>query len=665
MKKGIIKQFIIALSFVFTLITIVSISVSVKATDNTENDQVEHIIDGDLYYSDAYFKHSSTEYDPHLATLSMYFARSSAPSGDPKTKLSNDEWFKTQPNNLKSFLTKIHFTDFSVNEDYEKKTAFDTIGVACAQKKISDEYTVVALGIRSGHYELEWSNNIWLGDGSKSDYMHEGWYNAANKAINFLNGYVKNNIDTPKIKLWVAGFSRGGATANLTAGLLDNQIKNSPKKFENNVTLAHDDLFAYTYEAPQGANYNSKTVEQPKSKIYNNIWNIINPNDLVPKVAMSQYGFTRFGTDKYITTKFYDPAGFETNRIIFNSLLKKLTSSDKNPDEFEMYGLPIDFLVKGLASKISNGDFTVLQKDNTKSNYDANIAEMLVLEETVKQIGSRENYAKNIQPGLKDLLLVIMEYRYNFDTETGGNIKSRIPAALGGFIAGGIIYLMTGSVDYIKTAMALFNPYIDSETISAAVTAAIPLFNSLFSVYWNKPNELISLGKYMEQEFHNHDTEVTIAHIQAQDSYYIDAYNADPKNKNTIRLVPFLDNADYGRISFLGFNDLGLYCADTRRINIEGYVLGKSDIKECEAGYAAGYYSYATEERMEVFFPAKANYKVNVKDYSKKPYHTFDYWAYYQYFGLGPNGETKRQLAHFHDWTCFNSKRYSFEISVN
>ena len=46
-----------------------------------------------------------------------------------------------------------------------------------------DDYTVIGVGIRSGGYFREWSNNVYLGDGTKSDYMHEGWYNAANKTI--------------------------------------------------------------------------------------------------------------------------------------------------------------------------------------------------------------------------------------------------------------------------------------------------------------------------------------------------------------------------------------------------------------------------------------------------------------------------------------------------
>ena len=113
--------------------------------------------------------------------------------------------------------------------------------------------------------------------------MHEGWYNAANKTIDYINEYISANRITGKIKVWIAGFSRGGATANLAAGLLDNKILNDEEIFSNDVTLTRDDLYAYTFEAPQGANYNSETVEKPGSELYNNIYNVVNPNDLVPK----------------------------------------------------------------------------------------------------------------------------------------------------------------------------------------------------------------------------------------------------------------------------------------------------------------------------------------------------------------------------------------------
>ena len=139
----------------------------------------------------------------------------SVPLKNPK-RVDDPEWYPSQPKRLYGFFGSIGFKDFETNKDYVSRSRFDSIGVACANRQV-DDYTVIGVGIRSGGYFREWSNNVYLGDGSKSDYMHEGWYNAANKTIAFLNEYISANRITGKIKVWIAGFSRGGATTNLAA----------------------------------------------------------------------------------------------------------------------------------------------------------------------------------------------------------------------------------------------------------------------------------------------------------------------------------------------------------------------------------------------------------------------------------------------------------------
>ncbi len=67
---------------------------------------------------------------------------------------------------------------------------------------------------------------------------------------------------------------------------------------------------AYTFEAPQGANFNSKTVEKPRAALYNNIL-ILLTQTLVTKVAMGRFGFTRLGIYKFITTEFFYQQSFE------------------------------------------------------------------------------------------------------------------------------------------------------------------------------------------------------------------------------------------------------------------------------------------------------------------------------------------------------------------
>ena len=315
------------------------------------------------------------------------------PQGKPEDK-ADTRWYQHQPDRVFDIYDSIGFDTLDCNEDYRAKTAFDTIGIAIAKKEISvgyDTYTVIGMVLRSGGYFTEWGNNVWVGDGTKSDYMHEGWYKAANKAIDFLNGYITENDITGDIKLWMAGFSRGGATTNLLAGILDNRICRNQTIFDNDVRLAHNDLYAYTFEAPQGANINSRTVDSPKSHTYDNIWNIVNPNDLVPKIPFSEWGFTRFGTDLYTTTQFYEPDTYAQNRETFRALYENSGQrwSDYKADTLHMESLTSD--------------------DNTKVNYDANILEMLVLEQLAKAIGGRGDYNQTLQKGISNALLFFMD----------------------------------------------------------------------------------------------------------------------------------------------------------------------------------------------------------------------------------------------------------------
>ena len=178
MKKTSIFKKIIA--GVLSAITVFSVgTVALTSASAAETGVVESVKykGNTIYYSDDYFRHSSTEYDEHLATLSCIMTNFSVPLDNPSSL--DSDWYLKQPERLYGFFGSIGFKDFETNEDYVSRSRFDSIGVGCANKQV-DDYTVIGVGIRSGGYFREWSNNVYLGDGTKSDYMHEGWYNAAN-----------------------------------------------------------------------------------------------------------------------------------------------------------------------------------------------------------------------------------------------------------------------------------------------------------------------------------------------------------------------------------------------------------------------------------------------------------------------------------------------------
>ena len=606
---------------------------------DTRNDNKKDII----FYSDEYFKHSSTEFDEHLATLSMMSSRYSMNPGGPGS-IDNDEYYYDQPLRLNYYLRAIGFINFSANEDYHSRTGLNTIGIGVASRQI-DDFTVISLTPRSGGYYNEWSDNVMLGKGDKSDMMHEGWYNAAKKAIDHLAYFIKNTNVNGKIKLWFSGFSRGGAVVNIAGALIDNYIENGTiSDVLGNVTLNHDDLFVYTFEAPQGANLNSKTVKSPKDKIYNNIFNIVNPNDLVPKVAMHDWGFTRFGIDKYVSTEFFDPDNFKAYRETF----KKFYTDDFSGDDFTTYkGTTIaDWIpfINGntIFGTIAERVTEQIMDRTTKLNYDANIVSNLFLETAVEVVGSRDDYVDKYQDTAMKAI-----WAFIADVKGVGNepklldfINTLIFLALGKFFAPEDII---NSIDYLSVNYS---------------TEIMPIVKVALEIITKRTEDSFSFIKNIGNMFDNHGTDVSIAFMKSQDSFYIDDYNSI--NKTNIKKAPLRNDSSYWRLFHWSFNDVEVYRINndkskTEVAYVEGSRFTKSNVKYCNKGYAIGYYRYGiVDEDIEVFIPANQNIEVYSTFYSLMPackirmlpylYNTnnlhektegdkFTYWAN---FGYGP-----------------------------
>jgi len=629
----------------------------------------------DMYYSDSFFEGPSTEFSPHLATLSAIMTYETMVEGNPASK-DDAEWYAAQPERLKRFFDSIGFGSFGCNDDYRKPTAFDTIGVAAAFK-IMEGRPLVVLTLRSGGYFSEWGNNFWLGDGSKSDYMHEGWYNAALKALAFLRGYIAENGISGDIRLWVSGYSRGGATANLIAGLLDNAIADGKSPLGDGVNLAHGDLYAYTVEAPQGANTNSKTVRPPRDPVYGNIWNVVHPNDLVTKVAMCEWGFTRFGTDLFITTRFYDPDNFERNRDIVKRIYGDAEVVDY-ADNLKMYGLPTEnqaLLHTSLHGLLTRDDTPIwtstwgkllntsvaviaaLHTDVRKVNYDANITTMLMMESLTRAIGSRKNYCEKCQTPLCDTLLHFMD-----DSMQGVDVEEL--NTLGKIMS---LFTLDAALGRGFSLAAQTTAHLKKEDKEAAKVAIDALFPYVEKAYGEIPNELVTFAINAECVLTNHFPDLIIAHMKAQDSIYVDALNAGADGPDgLISLVPLREGADYARATFLGFNTMRLYDGgDGKAVEIKGNLWGRSSVETCLPGYAAGYYSFANGEKMELFFPADHPYKLEMQCLSKKMwYHSMEYDLYLQHIGVGDDGTVKRRVAKYHTLGWKSSNTFTDESPV-
>ena len=239
----------------------------------------------DYYYSDSYFADSSYNYNPHLATMSLCAA--SAAAGNT---MSDPVWSGLSKD-IEDLLTANGFDTFFINDDFNKEPTKDSIGFMFAKKTIKangKDYTLIAVNFRNANYGKEWFSNVDIG----ADTMHEGFNNAANKAHEALTTYVRDNGIKDDVKLWITGYSRGAAVSNILAQKLDDN------GYLSRVTVYPEDIYAYTFATPavtSNTNYKKPT--------FKNIFNTISRYDVVTQVPPEQWGWHRYGVDRYLPSK--------------------------------------------------------------------------------------------------------------------------------------------------------------------------------------------------------------------------------------------------------------------------------------------------------------------------------------------------------------------------
>lgn len=250
------------------------------------------------YFSDRYFMENSTTNNSHLRTMSLAFELSSWSSNESDNWTKDPHAQSAKWQNARDLLFGIEGNDdypglgfnegsLMLNSFWDAEPMKDSIGLLAANKTLYDGSTLVALAIRGGGYGQEWASNFTVGRSGD----HDGFAKARDTTLEFLDDYFNKYEITGPIKLWIVGYSRAGVVANMVGGALDS----GSYTFENNVTVAFNDLFVYAFEPPQGT-----LMENVGSGDYSNIHNIVNKNDLVPMVAPSAWGFGRYSNDFYI-----------------------------------------------------------------------------------------------------------------------------------------------------------------------------------------------------------------------------------------------------------------------------------------------------------------------------------------------------------------------------
>ena len=204
------------------------------------------------YYSDDYFKDSGKTINDHLLAMSYNLAIST---------------FEIRGYSYsKALLEEIGFKDFQAF-DMEEKPTLDTIGMVISHKEVNGK-NLIAVAIRGEKYDSEWGNNFIVGKSGNA----KGFDDSSIKVINRIKSYIEDN-NLANNKIWIAGYSRAGAIANLTGVYINNHL--------NEFSTNDDDLYVYTFEAP------AASVDDT---VYDNIYTVRNENDLIPFVYPKEWG---------------------------------------------------------------------------------------------------------------------------------------------------------------------------------------------------------------------------------------------------------------------------------------------------------------------------------------------------------------------------------------
>ena len=329
-------------------------------TDNS------HDYETDFTYSDDYFSAGSYEFRYDLAVCSFALALSAFSSVDAG--------ILNQDINFISFAQQCGFGNIVSNEWYKKPATCNSIGVCCASKELSSGCTLIAVGIRGNNYGREWGGNFVMG----TEGEHEGFATCREQVLAFLSDYIASQHITGKIKLWMSGYSRGAATANMTAAKLDLGYSLS-----NGVSLAPEDIYCYTFEAPMGAQ-----KEETLNPVFDNIKNIINSNDIVVYCCFENWGFSRYGIDYYLPDSSMDGYAELKDEMLKVFSETPNTGGAYSLDDFRYIGT--DLCDDG--SRISQREFYPMLVDALLTDF----------------ASSREEYVRDIQDDLSEVLAFVL-----------------------------------------------------------------------------------------------------------------------------------------------------------------------------------------------------------------------------------------------------------------
>lgn len=291
--EAVLQEKSVKVSDVYSFSFLTQETEKVGAANNSESvkdSAIRSVVDSDeVYYSDSFFLGSNREYDHELAKASLALSMTA---------------FKKE--HVNEFLSDLGY-DGTVFYRYDQHNDEDRVALA-----ISHKNNIIAIVIRGGKYGDEWGSNGRVGYDGESFGYHYGFHKAAEDAIIQLKEYAADNdIVLQDSKVWITGFSRGGAVANVMGAMLTgtDSVAGSQSSIvtrdsagqgydglsKNPVIIRSENLFDYTFASPNTVSEDLIT-DDPVSGLYN----IVNPLDIVTRLPMNASGISKTSKGKTV-----------------------------------------------------------------------------------------------------------------------------------------------------------------------------------------------------------------------------------------------------------------------------------------------------------------------------------------------------------------------------
>ena len=296
----------------------------------------------DFVYDDLLFEYSSYLYNHDLAKMSfgLALACGNTPSshyfwGEAGDNLGRQKNIEKLYKDLEFEDIRYYRYDVQLNDDASK------IALSMARRDIQidgDDFALVTVAIRGHGYGAEWGSNF---DISKDRYSHKGFSDASLQIQETILEYFEEfeKVLDKKIKLWVVGYSRGANVANILGSDLD-------KLSKENVGIGRffdpENIYVYTFASSRVvSSANNPDFHEDNISLFGNIFNILNPSDVLAIMVPAEWSFTRYGVDKVFLFGEHLNS-FEENPLnydIVDSIYKEMAGKDLFARDFSSYYL--------------------------------------------------------------------------------------------------------------------------------------------------------------------------------------------------------------------------------------------------------------------------------------------------------------------------------------